>query len=203
MGKRKLGEILVASVMLMLCMTSIVGATYALWSDSVTSTNHLSAGELKCKLERTNLNKTYLYSTGYLTTTTNSNTVDFTRKTTENIFGIENNELLSPGSSYEATLKITNDGDVAFTYDVIINLTSTSNALAEQLLVYVDDESIGYLSSITSTKILSSSLNKNSSKEFKIKVVFENKEDSSINNEAQNLDTTFDLKVNATQKTSN
>lgn len=206
MGKSKLRIVLVACVMIMLCSAAIVGGTYALWSDSVALTNHLTAGTLDVKLERTSLTKTYLdATTGYLVTGEADTTViDFTSATSENVFGIASGELVAPGCAYEAALKITNNGDVAFTYDVIITLTSTSDALAEQLKVYVDGEAKGYLSEYATEGgkaiIATQDMAKDAAaKTFTVKVVFE---DLTTNNAAMDKTATFDLSVNATQKVS-
>lgn len=207
MEKRKVRTLLMACVMILLCTVMIVGGTYALWSDNVSVENHLTSGTLKVKLERISLTKTYLdETTGYLVTPDADTTiVDFTDTNTEddNVFGIE--EKVVPCSEYEATLKITNNGDVAFTYDVIIKMNgSANNALAKQLKVYLNDEDMGTLSeyavvdgkAIISTQTMAKN---DSAKEFTVKIQFIN--DDEINNAAQDKEVKFDLLVNAVQKT--
>ena len=138
MAKRKLRALLVAGLMIMLCTALLVTGTFALFSSEAKVENHLQAGTLTIKLERTRLAKNRLDDvTGYMKTEENNTTVDFTAATTENIFGIGENELVAPTSSYEATMKLSNTGSVAFDYVVNIKLTSVSNALAEQMKVYV------------------------------------------------------------------
>lgn len=206
MGKSKVRTLLVACVMIMLCAAMIVGGTYALWSDNVTVENHLTSGTLQVKLERISLTKTYLDDeTGYLVTAGPDTTiVDFTDTNTadDNVFGIEDEKVV-PCSEYEAKLRLTNNGDVAFTYDVIIKLNSASNALAEQLKVYIDGEDKGTLDqyavdgkAIISTQIMAKN---DTAKEFTVKIQFIN--DNDINNDAQNKEVKFDLLVNAVQKT--
>ena len=206
MGKSKVRTLLVACVMIMLCAAMIVGGTYALWSDKVTVENHLTSGTLQVKLERISLTKTYLDDeTGYLVTAGPDTTiVDFTDTNTadDNVFGIEDEKVV-PCSEYEAKLRLTNNGDVAFTYDVIIKLNSASNALAEQLKVYIDGEDKGTLDqyavdgkAVISTQTMAKN---DTAKEFTVKIQFIN--DNDINNDAQNKEVKFDLLVNAVQKT--
>lgn len=207
MGKSKVKTLLVACVMIMLCAAMIVGGTYALWSDNVTVENHLSSGTLQVKLERISLTKTYLDDeTGYLVTAGPDTTiVDFTDTNTadDNVFGIEDEKVV-PCSEYEAKLRLTNNGDVAFTYDVIIKLNSASNALAKQLKVYIDGEDKGTLDqyAVDGKAVISTqTMAKNDvAKEFTVKIQFIN--DNDINNDAQDKEVKFDLLVNAVQKTS-
>ena len=206
MGK-KVRTLLVACVMMMLCTAMIVGGTFALWSDSAKVENHLKAGTLEVKLERISLTKTYLdNTTGRLVTTAPDTTVvDFTDTNTAstNIFNIGSDEKVVPCSKYQATLKLSNNGDVAFTYDVIIKLTSTSNSLAEQLKVYVDGQDKGTLDEFVvdgKAVIATQTMEKDdSAKEFTVVVEFIN--DSSVNNDAQDKEVKFDLLVNAVQLT--
>lgn len=207
MGKGKVRTLLMSCVMMLLCAAMIVGGTFALWSDSAKVENHLTAGTLKVKLERISLTKTYLDNdTGYLVTTVpDTSIVDFTDTNTANanVFGIDNDEKVVPCSKYEATLRLSNNGDVAFSYDVIIQLTSASNALAEQLKIYVDGEDKGTLDEYVADGkaiIATQTMAKNdAAKEFTVKVEFIN--DDSVNNDAQSKEVKFDLLVNAVQKT--
>lgn len=205
MKGKKISVLLASSIIILLCVTMLVAGTYALWSDSVSVDNHLTAGSLKVKLERTNLNKTLLDNqTGYLVTSTVDTVVDFTDSNTQddNVFDVSEGEKVVPGTSYEATMKIKNNGDVAFEYDVIIKLTSVNNALANQLKVYIDGVDKGYLSEFVQNGqavIDSQTMAKNdNAKVFVVKVVFEH---LATNNEAQNQEVKFDLLVNAVQVT--
>lgn len=207
MGRSKIRTLLMASVMIMLCAAMIVGGTYAMWSDEVRLGNHLVAGKLDVKLERISLTKTYLdNATGYLVTESNANVVDFSdsESTTENVFGID--ELLVPGSAYEARLRLTNNGDVAFTYDVTVKLTSISGDLAEQLKVYVsygdgDLEYKGTLSQYSTNGLAvvsrSAMTSADTAKVFIVRIEF----DGDGTNAAQNDEATFDLLVTANQET--
>lgn len=201
--RKRVRMLLIASMMIMLCMAMLIGGTYALFTDSVSVENHLVAGTLQVRLERTYLSKKTLNNTtGYMTTETDDTVVNFTSTTNENVFGIETGELVVPTSTYEATMKLSNVGSVAFTYDVVINLTSVSNALAEQMRVYVDGTSVGYLSELAQggqAVISSQTMSKiDTAKTFTVKIVFEN---LLTNNAAQGQIVDFDLIVNAVQAT--
>lgn len=206
MNPKKTKAMGIAVILIVLCVALFIGGTYALFSDNVTTENHLQAGTLKIGLQRTNLSKTYLdETTGYLKTDTNNNVIDFTNATTENVFGIGSEELVVPGSAYEAKMKITNKGSVAFTYNIKLKLNSQTNELAEQMKIYVDGIDKGYLSDYLQTNNEVSiatgvmTLADGNAKTFTIKIMFE---DLSNNNSAQNKEISFDLLVDAVQKTS-
>lgn len=206
MGKNKVRSIIVTCMMILFCTALVVGSTVALWSDSVRVENHLTAGTLNVKLERIGLTKTSLDDeTGYLTVVEDAQTVDLTDTDTSNanVFGIGENEKVVPGAYYDAKLRLTNDGDVSFSYDVIIKLTSASNALAEQLKVFVDGVDKGYLSEFAGDDgvavISTQTMTKNDgAKVFSVKIVFD---DLDENNAAQNERTSLDLLINAVQLT--
>ena len=206
MGKNKVRSIIVTCMMILFCTALVVGSTVALWSDSVRVENHLTAGTLNVKLERIGLTKTSLDDeTGYLTVVEDAQTVDLTETDTSNanVFGIGENEKVVPGAYYDAKLRLTNDGDVSFSYDVIIKLTSASNALAEQLKVFVDGVDKGYLSEFAGDDgvavISTQTMTKNDgAKVFSVKIVFD---DLDENNAAQNERASLDLLINAVQLT--
>lgn len=211
MDRSRYRTALTACLIIMLCVAMLIGGTYALWTKDVTIGNHLTAGKLDVKLERIGLTKTYLdEESGYLTSDSNDEVVDFSGVTTRNVFDVEEDELIVPCSAYSATLKLTNNGDVAFTYEIIVKLTSQSNALAEQLKVYVseDDGDLvdkGFLSTYSSENgsaiISTQSMAKNDvAKVFTVKIEFVN--DNAVNNAAQSQQASFDLTVNAVQQTS-
>ncbi len=227
MGKSKVGKLLMASITIMLCMVMLLAGTYALWSDKVTVSNHLEAGTLSLKLERTALRKTMLDNgTGYMKMVSDTDTVDFTANGyTGNVFGIADGELVVPTSCYEATMKLTNNGSVAFKYDIIIELKTEHNTtdeitdLARQLKVWVDAgdadgyDNKGFLSEFITTAaeddtsivggkiVISSNIVKNAETSFKVKIEFVNDDD--VNNAAMDKEASFDLIVKAVQLTSN
>lgn len=209
MAKKKLRALLIAGLMIMLCTALLVAGTFALFSSDAKVENHLQAGTLTLKLERTHLVKNRLDDvTGYIKTEEDNSTVDFTTGTTENVFGLAATELVAPTSSYEATMKLSNTGSVAFDYVVNIKLTSVSNALAEQMKVYVDGVDTGkHLSDFVADSsgnlaaIVSGKMAKNdAAKTFTIKIEFENL-DNDVNNATKEKVVEFDMIVTAVQRT--
>lgn len=211
MGTSKVRTLLLACVMIMLCAAMIVGGTYALWTKDVAVTNHLVAGKLNVKLERTALTKTYLNSQGVLVTE-QGGYADLSGTTPPvNVFGFtdygtDDQEKLVPGCVYEARLKLTNNGDVEITYDIIIQLCSDSTDLDRQLKVYINNEDRGYLSAFANdgTAVISTQdLEKQADAEFIVKIVFVDDADASDldNDLAQGQKASFDLLVKAKQKT--
>ena len=68
----------------LVCLTAIIGASYALFNQTISVGNHLQAGNLDAALTRTNLEYAVLDSEGVLTKTTVDTDVDFTNNTKEN-----------------------------------------------------------------------------------------------------------------------
>lgn len=143
---KKHRSMLLAVITLVLCLALVAGGTYALFTDEVTMTHHLQAGTLDITLVRTNLTKTELDpATGYLKTSSvddpNGGTDFSDPKNGDNVFGIiASKTLIVPCSSYTASMKITNNSDVAFGYWIEIVCTDKTDgeALAEQLKVTVN-----------------------------------------------------------------
>ncbi len=206
MKKKTLGIVMAASFGILLAASISIGATYSLWSAKTSVQNHLTSGNLALKLERTKLSKCNLSNdTGYLVTSTDTQVKDFTNTTTadSNIFDIESGELVVPGSYYEATLKLSNVGSVAFDYTVKLALSDENpDALASQLRVYIDGTASDYLYNENNNgkfDITTGQMGKeDSAKEFTIKVQFE---DLEANNSAMDQKANFDITIDATQAT--
>lgn len=208
--RRKSLTLTLSVVVIVVCLSLITMGTYALFSDTVSIEHHLQAGNLDVKLERTYLESKVLGTDGYLDTVTDSTVVDFTDTTnaTANVFNLSGNELVAPGASYEATMKLTNEGTVAFGYWIEISLKDAqASDLAQQMKVVVttydengakveEDEYLANSLSVGSETSYVGQLAVNTSAEFKVKIVFEN---LSINNDAQDDEVSFDLIVHAVQ----
>lgn len=201
MLKNKARTLMVASVMIMLCVGMAIGGTYALFTDKVEVENHLVAGNLNITLERTKLVKNTLNNNGYLQKTEITTVKDFSSDTNSNVFDIGSNEFLVPASYYEATMRVSNNSSIAFEYDIVIRLTSASNKLAEQMIVYIDGVKKGTLSEFTESSQLanigSGTVVPGNSREFIVKIEFA----SNSGNITQGQSVKFDLAVEATQKT--
>ncbi len=194
--------LLTSLLLLLLSFGVLIGSSYSLWNLNQNVGIHLIAGNLNLKLERTKLTKKYLdTSTGLLKKGENTKTMDFTNSSS-NIFDIADGEMVVPGCYYEATLKLTNSGSVAFDYSINFNVNdNVPSNLAKQMKISFNGTSKGYLADDKNKtfEIAKGSMNiKQSSDEFTIKVEFEN---LSNNNSAMNSTVYFDLSINATQKT--
>lgn len=212
MGKSKVRTLLMGCVMIMLSAVMIVGGSYALWSDSVSVNTHLSAGTLEVTLARTYLEKYTLGEDMYMTTTTDDETVE----NVENLFGMEEGELIVPTSSYAARLKLTNAGDVAIDYTIKVKTNSETSGedLAKQVKVYIgygeagsvvyqegqflateEDGVVSFTEFVIGNGVMDATV---TSTEFWVKIVFE---DLPENNSAKEQELYFDLLIEATQKT--
>lgn len=142
-GTNRRRSLLVSGAIILLCMTVVVGMTWALFTDTKTITNHLKAGDLTITLKRTALVKSTLNEAGFLedftVQTTSDDPKDFTEPTDENVFAIGENEKLVPGSKFSATMQIENNSDVAFGYWIVIIPTESTKGenLVKQLKVTV------------------------------------------------------------------
>lgn len=213
MAGKKLRTLLMCTLSIMLCMATVVVGTYALFTDKVTLNNHLQAGTLEISLVRTKLTKTELTADGYLKTNTDTETTDFssTNTTNENVFGITDGTLVVPGSSYQADLKLTNGGSVAFTYLVELKIIEGgSTALADQLIITAGKSEAAAtpkkLSDVANGLIFDGELaaptpETNTAVNFFVKVEFVNNTDNTTNNAAKNGEVKFDIVVSAFQKT--
>lgn len=188
------------------CLVPLIGVTYGLFEETITTENHLVAGSLKATLVRERLTSNSVDSSGFLTSVTDDNEKDFTKSTGDNIFGIDDSVLLVPGSSFIAEMKIGNKGDVAFYYyvevffDAVISdssfasmlklsVTSKNGAMRETLIkdgLTLGDDDLGL-----------GIVEVGASDTFTVKLEFL---DSDLNNKAKNKFVKFDLRVHAVQK---
>lgn len=155
-------SLMISSAIILLCMTVVVGSTWALFTDTNTVSNHLIAGDLDIKLERTDLVKTTLDEKGFLSEITVQDSakqptpdapVDFSNANDQNVFALGTDEKVVPGSKFVATMKMTNNSDVAFGYWIKIVCTDENTGkdstaiLADQLrvVVYTDKNDDGVI----------------------------------------------------------
>ena len=217
---RRKRALLISCSVILLCVSIIVGMTYALFTDSLAVENHLYSGTLDVSLTRTYLEYSVLDNEGYLALTKVEDDLDFTHANNENVFGIDSqNVKIAPQSYFYAEMEITNNGNVAFTYDIGFRLSGVSNALAEQLEVTITHpdgtKTTAMLSELASVTIATGEMpanDKNQKQQFSIRVEFiddveynaNDKLDPSEhmnNNLAQTQTVEFDLIVTAVQAT--
>ena len=213
--------LLISCAVILLCMTIVVGMTYALFTDRVAVKNHLKAGDLNIELWRTNLDYSILNTTtGYMDSITVDKDVNFTSTLNENVFGLqaEKDVYIVPGSYFDADMEIRNNGNVAFTYTFSIVLNGAANDLADQLTVIICDADGNEISNMSlsgyknQAKIFEGKMDgAERLKKFSIKVMFEddvvvNKdleegETPMNNNLTMNQTVDFDLILEAVQAT--
>lgn len=198
--------LLISGSVIMLCVSLIVGMTYALFTASVPVTNHLKAGSLDISLQRNNLEYAVLNDDGYLEVFEVSDVSDFTDESADNVFGVDAEGVkLVPGSYFDAEMEIINKGTVAFTYSIGIKLSGEANEFAEQLKVIVThtdgSKTEKMLSELADGLTISAGeMSKNdASQKFGVRIEFIN--DSSVNNSAMDQTAVFDLVVEAQQAT--
>lgn len=205
--------LLVSASVILLCMTIIVGMTWALFTDTQKVTNHLQAGDLSITLKRTELTKTTLNAQGKLVTSApDTTTKNFSNPTDENVFGIVEGEKIVPGTKYVAKMQIENHSDVAFGYWIEIVCTDKTNGadLAKQLKVTVntgsdasasvnDGLTVGSSSNYVGELIIGATADFTVTVEFLDSFVAENNIDH--NDLAQGESLSFDLVVHAVQAT--
>lgn len=190
---------------ILLCMSIVVGMTYALFTDTVSVKNHLQAGNLDVSLKRTSLSYATLDENGVLTTVANNTEYDFTETSEKNIFGLESEKVkIVPGSFFEATLQLDRHDSVAFNYSVAIAQLEGSSDLAEQINVIItknDGSTVTKkLSELAGGETISmgSMDGTDTTETFVVRVEFK---DDANNNAAKLQTVTFDLIVKAEQAT--
>ena len=205
--------LLVSASVILLCMTIIVGMTWALFTDTQKVNNHLQAGDLSITLKRTELTKTTLNAEGKLVTSApDTTTKNFSNPTDENVFGIVDGEKIVPGTKYQASMQVENNSDVAFGYWIEIVCTDKTNGadLAKQLKVTVntgadasasvnDGLTVGSSSNYVGELIIGATAEFTVTVEFLDSFVAENNIDH--NDLAQGENLSFDLVVHAVQAT--
>lgn len=206
MKVKKSNRILLSSATLLMCVSILALTMYVLFTTSVDLVNHLESGDLDVSLVRTDLTGKVLGSDGQFKDYHNTSRVDFSMPTTHNLFDLQEDSYIVPGSQYIATMQVINNGNVKFGYYIEFLIDKTSSPeLCEQLQVvvtsgdkkiattlsdfYLGDESdyisildIGCISTVT------------------VEVYFI--DDSSVNNAAIDKKVHFDLIVHAQQVTS-
>lgn len=217
--------LIVAVAIILLCMSIVLGVTWALFSDLASVKNHLKAGDLEITLERVDLVKKTLSDLGYLEEVrvqdeTKDAPVSFTDPTNKNVFGLDLDEggkateKIAPGAKFTAKMKISNNSDVAFGYwiEIVCTDKASGEALAKQLKVTVNTGSDKSDTVANGLKIGSASehvdvLAKGESDTFTVTVEFlDSYKDSNgleygDNDLAQGEDLEFDLVVHAIQVT--
>lgn len=196
----------------------LAAGTYALFTDTVTVSHHLQAGRLEATLTRKTLVGNTIDSKGYLSTYEGEKDVDFSAANSKNAFDLED-VLIVPGMYREATMELSNGGDVAFSYWIEIVLITPTDAkdvaFSDQLLVSVTTQNTGAGMSLTEQSIKNDGkkitigsqaspvgvVELTTSQTFSVKVEFKDYggEIDNANNSAKNGELQFDMIVYAVQ----
>ena len=197
-----------------------VAGTYALFTDTITVTNHLQAGTLEATLTRVTLTGNVIDSDGFLTDYAGDTDVDFSDPSEENMFDLDNTNYIVPGMYRTAEMKISNNSTVAFAYWIEIVLTDPNEAadvaLSEQLEVTVTTENADV--SADNQPIENAGTNKielgtqgspigivttGTAQTFTVTVTFKDygTAEDNVNNNAKNGNVSFDMIVHAVQVT--
>lgn len=213
MGK-SIRAALLSAIIACLCLVLILGGTYALFSDSVTVNNHLAAGKLKVGLKMVGYQECVLGADGSLVTGEAEETdIDLTATSSDDITIFDAKNAV-PGCWYQATLELTNNGDIAFDYGIRMiwdeeGATDKEKTLAEQMQITVtvgQDELAKFM--LSDYKTCGSAQNGDISLGYMLKgddaktiVVKAEFVSGDNNNAAQESSVSFDLQVYATQRT--
>ena len=205
---KRIRAITLSCVSVLCCLALVVGGTYALFSDSVEVTNHLQAGQLKVRLYRDEIRGLRLTEQGLLQPFEESQRTEFTKETSNNIFGLTQNTLIVPGCEFEAKLTLANAGNVAVGYYLEFVLQGDAGKLSEQLKLTLN------VGSETKTVMLSALGDKyewgsadsplgrviaDGNAQFGVGLEFV--DNDAVNNDAQNQQLTVDVIVHAIQIT--
>ena len=133
---KRMGALTLACIAVTLCISLMAVGTYALFSETITVSGHLQSGKLDASLSRVQLVKKDLNAEGFLAEVTDNTIVP--EDQLDNIFGLTATDKVAPGCSYAATMRISNNGNVAFGYYIKLNVTEGANTeLLNQLVVEV------------------------------------------------------------------
>ena len=210
--------LLISGAIILLCMIIIVSTSWALFTDRKAVTTHLRAGDLEITLERIGLSKSILNEKGYLEVkeyTPEEAYFDFSKKTDENVFDLEDTDKLIPSCQYTAKMRISNNSspgksNIAYAYWIEVVYNGPDGAkLAEQIKVTVDaggeNKSEDNTFLIDGVQVGSKEkpigvLAINEKAAFTVTIEFLNLSDE-VNDKAQADAVSFDLVVHAVQAT--
>ncbi len=211
MNKKRIRTLMISMIVLCISCTAVVGGTYALFSDSDTVSNHLSAGKLEISLDRVAYSEYVLAANGTMTNGNSNTDREDLVKNNDVLFNIVN---AVPTSWYQSTLEIKNEGDTAYDYDVRIKWNEDGEAsaleteFAKQIRITITSSKINNQTHSTSFMLfdcadhvvsLGYMLKGADPETFTIKAEFVDNDD---NNDAMRATLSFDVLVSASQKVS-
>ncbi len=204
-GTMKKKIFVLAVVIVLCCFALVIGVSYGLYDETVSTPTHLVAGSLKATLERVKLTTYNIGNDGNFSSVVDAQVKDFSAETQDSVFGITAGTVVAPGSTFTAEMRIANGGDVAFYYylETFCNSVVSDQTFASmlQLTVSTDD---GVQREVRLQDGLSStdgeavgSVDVGESEIFTVTLKFLDDEN---NNKVENKFVLFDLCVHAVQK---
>lgn len=200
--KKKIRRLLFSCATILMCLTILVAVAYALFTDNINLTTHITTGDLDITLTRTNLTSIVMGPDGKLTKHTNADHIDFSTPSDDNLFDLYEGIYIVPGVEFKATLLVENNSDMEFGYYIELLVSDDSaQELCEQLLVTItsgDKKVSGTLADLQlgAEDDFISSLKIGDSSTFDIEIIFT---DNGNSNAAMDKTVYFDLVVHAIQ----
>ena len=200
--KKKIRRLLFSCATILMCLTVLVAVAYALFTDYIKLTTHITTGDLDITLTRTNLTSIVMGPDGKLREYTNTGRIDFSTPSNDNLFDLYEGVYIVPGVEFKATLLVENFSDLEFGYYVELLVSDDSaQELCEQLLVTITSGEKQVSGTLADLKLGSendyiSKLNVGDSSTFDIEIIFEDNDNS---NAAMDKTVYFDLVVHAIQ----
>lgn len=171
----KYAGILISLLGLGISTSLIVGFTYSFFSTSKKASNHLqikdniTTGTLDASLIRVSGKKDVASSDGKSIESTTLDSEDFSKENNNNIFGLTESDYTIKGCKYIANMKLTNTGDINFSFDIKLTNTkdkeNTESFEKELTVKYGNDESSLTDKGSLNEVITASSLDKGTLKE--------------------------------------
>ncbi|MBQ5802517.1 MAG: hypothetical protein IIW27_05745 [Clostridia bacterium] len=191
---KRMSALTIACIAVALCVSLMAVGTYALFSETVTVSGHLQSGKLDASLSRVKLVKNELTDEGFIKESTDLTEVPDSQLT--NVFGLSDTDKVAPGCSYVATMKISNNGNVAFGYYIKLKVTDGANSpMMDNIVVTVKkgDQTLTVGSDFSSNPIGVVAIG--ASEEFTVSVSFK----TEAGNDTADQKVGFDLTVYAEQ----
>ena len=190
-----LRKILLSITIISLSSTTLITATKALFTGEEEIKTHVVTGNLDFEFKRTNLIGETLNGRGFLEEFKDNSKVNL-KESGANAFNIKE---MVPGATYKGTFNLVNIGTTAFNAQVsFTNLEKSNEYILKQIKVTLDYENISSTYSLIDFNKISLDLGVLASKE-EVNFIISINLPSDTNNEAQNSNVNFDLRLDATQ----
>lgn len=191
----RLKVVLVSIITIVLSSACLITATNALFTGDNEVKTHVVTGNLDFEFTRTRLVGQVLNEEGYLEDYESTQLVDLTESGVD-AFGIN---LMVPGSTYVGTFNLKNTGTTAFSSLIsFTNLEGENEYLLKQIKVTTEfnDNIVEYtLDQFNTIKLDLGNLTVNTEVDFDIGITLP----EATNNDAQDSEVSFDIRLEATQ----